>query len=53
MIFPVPGIREKVSFSNKDSGTDKNTAGGLAAIIAGIFLLTTQFGRDYPTPTKV
>jgi hypothetical protein len=41
MIFLIPGIREKISFSNKDSGTDKNTAGGLAAIIAGIILLTT------------
>jgi len=41
LIFLIPGIREKFSFSNSDSGTDKNTAGGLAAIILGIILLTT------------
>lgn len=41
LIILTPGIRGKVSFSKKDSGTDKNTAGGLAAIIVGGILLTT------------
>ena len=41
LIFLIPGIRERVNFSNSDSGTDKNTAGGLAAIIVGFILLTT------------
>lgn len=41
LIFLIPGIRERVNFSNSDSVADKNTAGGLAAIILGILLLTT------------
>lgn len=49
LIFLIPGIRERVNFSNSDSGTDKNTAGGLAAIIVGIILLTTPVwaGRSH------
>ena len=41
LIFLIPGVREKVSFSKNNGGTDKNTAGGLAAIMVGIILLTT------------
>ncbi len=41
LIFLIPGIRERVSYSKNNGGTDKNTAGGLAAIAVGILLLTT------------
>ena len=41
LIYLFPGIRERVSFSKNNGGTDKNTAGGLAAIVVGILLLTT------------
>ncbi len=41
LIYLIPGIRERVSFSKKNGSTDKNTAGGLAAILVGILLLTT------------
>ena len=41
LIFLIPSIRERVSFSKNNGGTDKNTAGGLAAIVMGILLLTT------------
>ncbi len=41
LIYLIPGIRERVSFSKNNGGTDKNTAGGLAAILVGILLLTT------------
>jgi hypothetical protein len=41
LIYLIPGIRERVSFSKNNGGTDKNTAGGLAAIVVGILLLTT------------
>lgn len=41
LIFLIPGIRERLSFSKENGDTDKNTAGGLAAIVMGILLLTT------------
>ena len=41
LIFLIPGIRERVSYSKNNGGTDKNTTGGLAAIAVGILLLTT------------
>lgn len=41
LIYLFPGIRERVSFSKNNGGTDKNMAGGLAAIVVGILLLTT------------
>jgi hypothetical protein len=41
LIFLIPGIRERLSFSKENGDTDKNTAGGLAAIVVGILLLTT------------
>ncbi len=41
LIFLIPGIRERVRFSKENGGTDKNTAGGLAAMVVGILLLTT------------
>ncbi len=40
LIFLIPGIRERASFSKENGGTDKNTAGGLAAMVVGILLLT-------------
>jgi uncharacterized membrane protein len=41
LIFLIPSIRERVNFSKNNGGTDKNTAGGLAAIMVGMLLLTT------------
>ena len=41
LIFLIPGVRQKVSFTKHEGGTDKETAGGLAAIMVGILLLTT------------
>jgi len=41
LIFLIPGVRQKVSFTKNEGGTDKETAGGLAAIMVGILLLTT------------
>ena len=41
LVYLIPGIRERVNFSNNGGSTDKDTAGGLAAIVVGIILLTT------------
>lgn len=41
LIYLIPGIREKVNFERNTGGADKDTAGGLAAIMAGIILLMT------------
>lgn len=41
LIYLIPGIRERVNFERNEGGADKDTAGGLAAIMAGIILLTT------------
>ena len=41
LIFLIPSIRERVSFSKNGGSADKDTAGGLAAIMTGIILLTT------------
>jgi len=41
LIFLIQGVRQKVSFTKHEGGTDKETAGGLAAIMVGILLLTT------------
>jgi hypothetical protein len=41
LIFLIPGVRQKVNFTKHEGGTDKETAGGLAAIMVGILLLTT------------
>ena len=41
LIYLIPGIREKVNFSMNGGSADKDTAGGLAAIVAGVILLTT------------
>lgn len=41
LIFLIPSIRERVSFSKNGGIADKDTAGGLAAIMTGIILLTT------------
>ncbi len=41
LIYLIPGIRERVSFSKNNGSADKDTAGGLAAIVVGIILLTT------------
>ena len=40
-MYLIPGIRERVNFSNNGGNTDKDTAGGMAAIVVGIILLTT------------
>ena len=41
LVYLIPGIRERMNFSNNGGSTDKDTAGGLAAIVVGIILLTT------------
>jgi len=41
LIYLIPGIRERVSFSKNGGSAEKDTAGGLAAIVAGVILLTT------------
>jgi hypothetical protein len=41
LIYLIPGVRQRVNYSNKENGSDKETAGGLAAIILGVLLLTT------------
>lgn len=41
LIYLIPGIRERVNFSKNNRSADKDTAGGLAAIVAGVILLTT------------
>jgi hypothetical protein len=41
LVYLIPGIRERVNFSNNGGSTDKDTAGGLAAIVVGTILLTT------------
>jgi hypothetical protein len=41
LIFLIPGVRERVNFSMSEGSMDMNTAGGLAAIVMGVILLTT------------
>jgi len=41
LVYLIPAIRERVNFSKNGGSTDKDTAGGLAAIMTGIILLTT------------
>lgn len=43
LIFLIPGVREKVNFSRDEVSMDMNTAGGLAAIVMGVILLTTPY----------
>jgi hypothetical protein len=43
LIFMIPGIRERINFSKNEGGTDNTTAGGLAAILVGILLLTALY----------
>jgi len=42
LVIRLPGIRAWVDFSKPGSGTDRATAGGLAAIVAGFVMLTTE-----------
>lgn len=41
MIFAIPGIRSKVDFSKSGKNADKMTGGGVAAMVAGIVILST------------
>jgi hypothetical protein len=41
LIYLIPGIRDRVNFSKNNGTADKETTGGLAAILAGAILLTT------------
>jgi len=41
LIFLIPGVKQKVNFSKNEGGEDKETAGGMAAILVGVLLLTT------------
>jgi hypothetical protein len=40
LVLRIPGLREKVDFSRTGDHTEKSLAGGLAAIVAGIVLVT-------------
>jgi hypothetical protein len=42
LIFLIPNIREVINYSRGESGVDRDTAGGLAAIVLGVILLTTH-----------
>lgn len=41
VIFKVPGIRERVDFTQPGGSTDKAASAGLASIVAGFTILTT------------
>ena len=41
LVFLIPGVKQRVNFTNNEGGADKDTAGGLAAITMGVLLLTT------------
>ena len=43
LLFSLPGIREKIDFSNTEKNMDKNTAAGFTALLAGILMLTVFF----------
>lgn len=43
LIYLIPGVRERVNFSRDESSLDMNVAGGLAAILMGVILLTTPY----------
>lgn len=43
LLFSIPGIREKIDFSNKEKNMDKTTAAGFTAILAGALMLTVFF----------
>ena len=43
LLFGLPGIREKINFSNKEKNMDKTTAAGFTAILAGALMLTVFF----------
>ncbi len=43
LFFLIPGVRERVNYTRGNSGNANKAAGGLAAIMIGIFLLTTSF----------
>jgi hypothetical protein len=41
LIFLIPGIWEVINYSRGESGAGRDTAGGLAAFVLGVILLTT------------
>jgi hypothetical protein len=41
LIFSIPGVRARVNYSMSEGSMDMNSAGGLAAIVMGVILLTT------------
>lgn len=41
LIYLIPGVKQRVNYSKADRGGDSDTAGGLAAIVSGILVLTT------------
>jgi hypothetical protein len=43
LIYLIPGVRERVNFSREETSVDMNVAGGLAAILMGVILLTTPY----------
>lgn len=42
LLFLIPGLREKVNFSKGGKHADKTTGGGIAAMVAGIVILSTS-----------
>jgi len=43
LLFSLPGIKERIDFSNKEESIDKTTATGFTAILAGALMLTVFF----------
>jgi len=41
LVLAIPGLREMVDFSKSSKGSDKATGAGLAAMVAGIIILST------------
>jgi len=43
LLFSLPGIRERIDFSDREGNMDKTTAAGFTAILAGVLMLTVFF----------
>ena len=52
LVYLIPGVRERVNFSREETSMDMNVAGGLAAIMMGVILLTTPFGQEVLIPIR-
>ena len=47
LILMIPGIREKVDFTEKGADEDKGAGAGLAAIVAGVLTLTVPMWAGF------